>query len=106
MPYEYSDDDFAGLSRKLISTPIFPFLGHETTTKKKYDAHDTFPGTWAFPLFLFLLFCLLLAHRRTLDNDATPHLNADCPFEGKEPLAIGGECFLEAGVQFLLFWVV
>jgi hypothetical protein len=41
-----------------------------------------------------------------LDNDATPPSNANCPFEGEEPLAIGGECFFGAGVQLLLFWVV
>ena len=69
----------------------------------------------SYDIILCLFFSLFLsaydlARRRTLDNDVTPTLDANCPFEGKGPLLIGGECFLlhdGAGVLFtLIFWVV
>jgi hypothetical protein len=77
--------------------------------QKKYELMILF-GNSVVSLFSFFLSAYDLAHRRTLDNDDTPTLDANCPSEGKEPLLIGGECFLlhdGAGVVFaLIFWVV
>jgi len=54
-----------------ILDPNFHLLGHETTTKK-YELMITFWELARLPSFFHYLSSYLLAHRRTLDNDATP----------------------------------